>query len=80
MHNFKIKIQKLLEFMEKSMGYTFADLMNDEGVKIWMLNAQNIDEYGKSKKVMSPATFDIFEDVIKNEILTNLSPSEIILK
>ena len=45
-----------------------------------MLNAQNVDEYGKNKKVMDPASFTIFEDVVNNEILTDLSPSEILLK
>lgn len=80
MNTFKIKIQNLLEYMKDSLDYSFDDLMNDEGIKIWMLNAQNIDEYGKNKKCMNPAIFDLFKDIIQNEILTELSPAEIILK
>lgn len=80
MNNNREKIRNLLNFMSTSLNYSFEDLMNDEGIKIWMLNAQNEDEYGKHKVCISSSNFKLFQNIINNEILPDISISEALLR
>ena len=76
----RTKIRNLLSFMKDDMSYSFEDLMSDEGVKIWMLNAKNEDEYGKTKTCLHLSNFDLFIDIVDNEILPDISIKEALLR
>lgn len=74
------KIKNLLIYMNDSMKYSFEDLMNDECIKIWMLNPQNEDEFGKYKTCLSNENFNLFKDIVKNEILADISIRDALLR
>ncbi len=66
-------IKRTLRFLEEEMGLTFDDLLADEGLKIWMLVPQNADELGRTKEVLNPQNCDVYRDIVRDEILGDLS-------
>lgn len=75
----RLLLRQLLTYLQKYMDMTFDDIMQDEGLKIWLLNPRSIDEYGKEKCVLNKKYLDIITDVINNEILNDISIKEILL-
>ncbi len=74
----KIKLKKILDFINDNFKMTFNDIANNESSKPWLLSAKNIDELGKVKITWSDKNIAAFKEIIDREILTNLSISECI--
>ena len=61
---YKKHICATLKYMTDYMGLKFDDLINNDGVAIWMLDPHNLDEYGKTKDAMNPKVLETFKSII----------------
>ena len=75
----KSEIKHLVTYMKENMGMTLDDIFEDPGISIWMLDARNVDQYGKQKKIINPDNLKRFRDVLENEILREISLKESLL-
>lgn len=71
-------LRRTLRFLEEDLGLTFDDLLADEGLKIWMLAPQNADELGRTKEVLNPHNYDVYREIVREEILSDLSPLDLL--
>lgn len=71
-------LRRTLRFLEEDLGLTFDDLLADEGLKIWMLAPQNADELGRTKEALNPHNYDVYRDIVREEILSDLSPLDLL--
>lgn len=78
--NKRKQLKSILTYMDKSMQMSFDDLLNDEGLKIWLLNPRSIDEYGKGKQIINNNYYSIFKDIVDKEILSNISFTQCLLR
>ena len=75
------EIRKILDFSRNAYGLTFEMILADEGLKIWLLAPENADEafgLGKKKTAMHFQNYDVFLDIIENEIRPEIPVSEIL--
>jgi hypothetical protein len=70
--------RRALHLLKEELGLTFDDLLADEGLKIWMLNPQNVDELGRIKESLNPQNYDVFKGVVHNEILSDVPIVELL--
>ena len=73
MIGFRSAARRALRLLDEELGMTFDDLLADEGLKIWLLSPQNVDELGRIKESLHPQNYDLFKDIVDNEILSDLS-------
>jgi hypothetical protein len=73
-------LRRALQLLEEELGLTFDDLLADEGLKIWLLIPQSVDELGRIKKSLHPQNYDVFRNMVRDEILSDLSIAEILSK
>ncbi|MGI5849503.1 MAG: hypothetical protein ACOX8Q_05500 [Christensenellales bacterium] len=73
-------LRRALQLLKEELGLTFDDLLADEGLKIWLLIPKNVDELGRIKESLHPQNYDVFRDIIRDEILSDLSIPEILSK
>lgn len=82
MMNKRAEIRKILAFSERFFHLSFESLMNDEGLKIWLLNPQttNDDKVGlsRTKEAMHPQNYEVFTDLIENEIRPEKTLAELL--
>ncbi|MBR4768934.1 MAG: hypothetical protein IK088_08155 [Lachnospiraceae bacterium] len=75
------EIRKILAFSEYALHMTFEDLMEDEGVKIWLLSPQIADDgaaLGRVRTAMHPQNYEVFREMIEEEIRPEISVAEIL--
>lgn len=72
-------IRYLVSFAEDNLGITLADLFDDPGISIWMLDARAVDQYGKKKKIINPENLERFKVILENEILRDMNIKEALL-
>lgn len=58
------RIRAILKYMSDYMDIDIDDLF-EEGISIWMLDPQNIDEYGKTKDAINPGILDTFKSILR---------------
>lgn len=79
-----IKIRKAardtLQTLQETLGMSFDDVLADEGMKIWMLSPQNCDALGRIKASMLPQNYEAYRDMIRNEILSDSSIEETVMR
>lgn len=80
-----IRLRKALirsiKFIEVEWGLSFPELFADEGIKINMILPANADKFGRIKTALNPQNLDVFEDIIRNEIMDDtLSIKDILLR
>ncbi|MBE5780226.1 MAG: hypothetical protein E7328_00165 [Clostridiales bacterium] len=76
----RASIRRMLENMKALFGLTWQDLLKDESTKIWMLSPRNVDAFGRIKAAMVPGNFEVYADLLENEILTDKTMEEIIFR
>ena len=75
----KSEIRNLVDFAKTNMDISLDDLFEDPGISIWMLDARNVDQYGKQKKIINPDNLKRFRDILENEILLDMTVKEAIM-
>lgn len=76
----RASIRKTLEAMKKVLDMTFDELLDDEGMKIWLLSPQSADALGRIKTAMLPQNYEAFRDIVNNEILADIPITEIAMR
>ena len=75
---FKHAVRRTLDFIQENFDMSFEDIMQTESWKIRLLNPVPIDGLGRIKTAMSNHNYKVFADVVKNEILPDLSAIDIL--
>lgn len=75
---FRSAARRALRLLEEELSLTFDALLEEEGLKIWMLSPQNLDELGRIKESLHPQNYDVFREIVHNEILSDLSTVELL--
>lgn len=78
MISFRAAARRALRLLDEELGLTFDDLLADEGLKIWLLSPQNVDELGRIKEALHPQNYELFKDIVDNEILGDLTTVELL--
>jgi len=76
----KKALQRTLKFLKDSLGLSFKDLLHDEGMKIWLLAPTNVDALSRIKIALHPKNYDVYLDIVENEIEKDLNVKEILLR
>ena len=76
----KKALRRTLTFMKETLGKSYQDFMKDEGMKIWMLNPNPADSFGRIKTALHPNNFIVYQDIIENEIEKDISIKEILTR
>jgi hypothetical protein len=76
----KKALQRTLTFLKDNLSLSFNDLLQDEGMKIWLLAPTNVDALSRIKIALHPKNYDAYLDIIENEIEKDLSVKEILLR
>lgn len=80
MTGLRMALRKLIAFINEEWDMTFTDFMADEGTKIWLLNPASADLFGRFKTALHPQNYTVFEDIIENEIMKDISITEVLLR
>ncbi|MCR4611394.1 MAG: hypothetical protein K5644_05805 [Lachnospiraceae bacterium] len=70
-------ICKYLDMLRTQFGWSFNDIINDEFTKLWLLNPRNLDSTGRLKRVLNPANFDAYKEIV-DECRSSKSISQIL--
>ncbi len=70
-------VQRSLGLLKSDFGMTFADLIQNPGLMIWLLVPQNVDELGRFKLTLHPQNIRALEDLVK-EIQSDLTTLELL--
>ena len=74
-------LQKLMAYLKEYYNMTLADIINTEWLKIWLLNpVQGVGGIGLIRGADTVKKFDVLKDIIENEILSDTSTEDIILR
>lgn len=77
----RVEIRRLLGFLS-ILGLSYQALFADEGSKIWFLCPATSDEdkigLGRTKETTHPQNYEVFIDILENEILPDLPLVEIL--
>jgi len=76
----KKALQRTLKFLKNNLSMSFKDLLEDEGMKIWLLSPTNVDAMSRIKIVLHPNNYQVYQDIIENEIEKDLNIREILLR
>lgn len=76
----RFAIRRTLKFLKEEWDMTFDDILGDEGTKIAMLSPENADMFGRIKTSLNPQNFAVFKDIIDNEIIPDISVTDILLR
>ncbi len=71
-------LRRLVEFTEMHYSMTFDDILADDRLKLWLLSPGAKDNIGRIKTAMHPQNYDVFREIMKNEILVDKPISEIL--
>ncbi len=80
MTRLRMALRKLIKFINEEWSISYAELMADEGTKIWFLNPANADLFGRFKTALHPQNYAVFEDIIENEVMKDISITEVLLR
>lgn len=75
----RLAVQRCLAFLENDFGMTFAKLMGEPGLMIWLLAPQNADELGRFKVTLHPQNIGAMEDLVR-EIQSGMTTLELLQK
>ena len=73
-------IKRTLKFMKDNLDMSFDDLLKDEGMKIWLLLPTPVDDFGRIKTSLHSSNYQIYQDIVHNEIEKELSIEDILLR
>lgn len=68
-----------LDLMRRDFDMTFADLIREPGLMIWLLVPQNADELGRHKVTLHPQNIQAMEDLVR-EIQSDSSTLDLLLR
>jgi len=71
-------VRRTLDFIKKHFDMDFDQLLSEESWKIWLLNPASVDKFARIKTAMSPHNYEVFRDVVYNEILTDMTIPQIL--
>lgn len=71
-------LRRLLTLLKDEFGLTFENLLADEGLKIWMLSPESVDEIGRIKIALNPQNYEVFKAIINNDILQDIPTAELL--
>lgn len=74
---YRSTLRKTLNVL-RQLDMTVEELFRDEGTKIWMLSPENADQFGKHKYALHPQNYDAYLDILKNEIMADISIEELL--
>ncbi len=74
----KVSIRRILSFMKTHYDMTFDDILNDQSMKLWLLVPGGVDNLSRIKVACHPQNYDAMRDVIYNEIIPDISVSDIL--
>lgn len=73
-------IRNAYGIMVEKFNLDFERIMSDEWLKLWMLVPSNLDENGRIKMSMDPYNLEVYRYLLFEEVLSDLSIDEILLK
>lgn len=71
-------LRRFLRLVQEELGFTFEDLLQQEGLKIWLLSPVNVDTLGRVKEALNPQNYEVYRDIVENEILADISTIELL--
>lgn len=71
-------LRRTLTLLKDDLGLSFEALLGDEGLKIWLLSPQNADELGRVKEALNPQNYNVYKELVHNEILSEISIPELL--
>lgn len=74
------QIRSTLETIRDVLGMSFDELMRDEWMRLWLLNPKAVDALARVKMVLAPSNFEVYRDVVENEILPDIPMEQIVLR
>ncbi|MCQ2554660.1 MAG: hypothetical protein MJ171_03295 [Clostridia bacterium] len=68
-----------IKVLKDDFNLTFDDLLADEGVAVFMLSPENMDEYGRTKKALHNRNYEVMREILYEEILSERTIKDILL-
>lgn len=72
------KMRQLYRVMEEVLGISWEELMANEFIKNWMLSPAGVDQFWRCKHTLLPENFVAIEEIVKEEVMTDLTIPQIL--